>query len=89
MLRAYVQEDNNMSVNPYKPSVLFVGHGQTVQTHIRRRIMRRLIRVFTVYIHNVLLKINKHEKKIPRNKPENGNGLVQFPLDKSGEFHSA
>ena len=30
----------------YKPIVLFVGHRQTVQTQIRRRKSRRLIRVF-------------------------------------------
>ena len=41
---------------PYKPSVLFVGHGQTVQTQIRHRIMRCLIRVSTVCLQNVILK---------------------------------
>ena len=39
----------------FKPSVLFVGHRQTVQTQIRRRILRRLIRVSTVCSQNVLL----------------------------------
>ena len=39
---------NKILFNPYKPSVLFVVHGQTVQTQIRRCIMRRLIRVSTV-----------------------------------------
>ena len=34
--------------NPYKPSVPFLGHRQTVQTQIRRRRTRRLIRIFTV-----------------------------------------
>ena len=34
--------------NPYEPSVPFLGHRQTVQTQIRRRGTRRLIRVFTV-----------------------------------------
>ena len=28
-----------LSVNPYKSSVLFVGHGQTLQTQIRRHII--------------------------------------------------
>ena len=32
----------------YKPSVLFVGHRQTVKTQIRRRRMRRLIRISTI-----------------------------------------
>ena len=44
-------------IYPFKPSVLFVGHRQTVQTQIRRRKMRRLIRAFTVYSQNVLLKV--------------------------------
>ena len=43
-------------VNPYKPSILFVGQRQTMQTQIRRRILRRLIRVSTVCLQNVLLK---------------------------------
>ena len=34
--------------NPYKPSIPFVGHRQTVQTQIRRCRTWRLIRVFTV-----------------------------------------
>ena len=36
------------SINPYKPSVPFLGHRQTVHTQIRRRRTRHLIRVFTV-----------------------------------------
>ena len=44
--------------NPYKPSALCVGHGQTAQTQIRRRIMRRLIWVSTVYSQNVLFKFD-------------------------------
>ena len=35
-------------LNPYKPSGPFFGHWQTVQTQIRRRRTRHLIRVFTV-----------------------------------------
>ena len=35
-------------LNPYKPSVFFVGHRQTVQTQIRRHRTWRMIRVFTV-----------------------------------------
>ena len=34
--------------NPYKPSVYFVGHRQTVQTQSKRRKLWRLIRVSTV-----------------------------------------
>ena len=34
-------------INPYKPSVFFVGHRQTVQTQIRRCKTRHLIRVST------------------------------------------
>ena len=35
-------------INPYKPSVPFLGHRQTVQTKIRCHRTQRLIRVFTV-----------------------------------------
>ena len=42
--------------NPYKPSVLFVRHSQTVQTQIRRRSMRRLISVSTACLQNVIIK---------------------------------
>ena len=35
-------------LSPNKPCVLLVGHRQTVQTLIRRRNTRRLIRVSTV-----------------------------------------
>ena len=37
-----------------KPSVLFVGHVNTVDTQTRRHTMRRLIRVSTVCLQNVL-----------------------------------
>ena len=47
--------------NPYKPSVLFVGHMQTTQTQIRHHRGWRLIRVSTVCLENVLLKLNKNE----------------------------
>ena len=43
-------------VNPYKPSVLFVGHQQTVQNQITRRKIRRLIRFSTVCLQKDLLK---------------------------------
>ena len=43
-------------LSPYKPSVLFVRHRQTVHTPIRRRRKRRLIRVSTVFLQSILLK---------------------------------
>ena len=42
--------------NPYKPSVLFVGHMQAVKTQIGRRPARRLIRISTAFLQNVHLK---------------------------------
>ena len=48
--------NNFENVNTYTPGVLFVGHRPIVQTQIRRRTRRRLIRVSTVCLHNVLLK---------------------------------
>ena len=42
--------------NPYKPSVLFVDHRQTVQDKIKRRKTLRLIRFFTVCKQKFLLK---------------------------------
>ena len=44
------------TLNTYKSSVFFVGHMQTIQTQIRRRNMRSLIRIFTVCLQNVPLK---------------------------------
>ena len=49
--------------NPYKPSVLFMGRRQTVQTLIRRHVLRRLIRVSTVCLQNVQLKFEYKWKK--------------------------
>ena len=49
----------------YVPCVLFVGHKQKVHTQIRRRVhafTRRLIRVFTVCLHNILLEIERKMK---------------------------
>ena len=43
----------------------FSGHTQTVQTQIRRRRTRRLIRVFTVCLQVCLLKLNQNEKSAP------------------------
>ena len=50
----YVEFD--LGINPYKPSVLFVGHRQTVQTLIKGHILGPLIWVSTVCSQNVLLK---------------------------------
>ena len=56
----YLQPHHNkITFNPYKPSVLFMGHWQTVQTQIRHRIMRCLIWIFTVCLQNVLFKFWK------------------------------
>ena len=49
--------------NPYKPSVPFLGHGQTVQTQIRRRRTQRLIRVFTVCSQEFIFEIEYKWKK--------------------------
>ena len=51
--------------NSYKSSVLFAGHMQTVQTQIRRRIMRCLIRVSTVYLQNILFDLKRNENYNP------------------------
>ena len=63
--------------NPYKPGVLFLWHRQTVQTQIRRRRTRRLIRVFTVCWQEFLTKIEQKWKSTP-DTPKIGNGLVQL-----------
>ena len=69
-----------MQINPYKPSVLFVGHRKTVQTQIRHRIMRCLIRIGTACLHNLQLKFGKKMKKyhLHCNIPKIGNELVQL-----------
>ena len=41
-------------LNPFKPSIILVVHRQTVQTLIRRRRTRRLIRVSTVCLQKVV-----------------------------------
>ena len=56
-------------LNPFKPSVLFMGHRQTQTMH------QCLIRTFTVCSQNFLLKFEK-KWKIPPNIPKIGNGLV-------------
>ena len=46
--------DEHSNINQFKPSVLFEGHMQTVDTQTRHRTMPRLIRVSTVCLQNVL-----------------------------------
>ena len=45
--------DEHSNINQFKPSVLFAGHMQTVDTQTRRRTMRRLIRVSTVCLCSI------------------------------------
>ena len=47
-------ENIDADLNPFKPSVLFVGHRQTVHTQIRRHRTRRLIKVSTVCLQTIL-----------------------------------
>ena len=42
--------------DPYKSGILFMGHRQTAQTQARHCIKRRLIRISTFCLQNVLLK---------------------------------
>ena len=53
--------DEHSNINQFKPSVLFVGHMQIVDTQTRRRTIPRLIRVSTVCLQNVLSTLNKDE----------------------------
>ena len=63
----------------YKHSVHFVGYRQTVQTQVRRRRMRCLIRVSTVWLQNALLDLNINEKFRSTNL-SNNNVLVKLIL---------
>ena len=47
--------------NPYMPSVLLVGHMQTIQTQIRRSRTQRMIWVSTVCVHNIFYLNSKIE----------------------------
>ena len=51
--------------NLCKPGVHFVGYRQTVQTELRRRRMRCVIRVSIVCLQNALLDFNVNEKYHP------------------------
>ena len=66
-LVAYCELINGSWLNPFKPSVLFVGHRQTAQTQIRRHITWRLIRVSTVCKQKFFYKLNRNEKDHPSN----------------------
>ena len=58
--------NSSVLLNPYKPSVLFVGHRQTVQNQMRRRKMRCLIRFLsTICLQNKYKNLNKKEKYHP------------------------
>ena len=50
-----IKHQRVLSVNPYKPIVLFVGHRQTLQNQIRRRKMRYLIRLSTACLQMFFL----------------------------------
>ena len=75
-----------LSLNPYKPSVRFVGHRQTVQNQIRRRKKRRLIGSplfwYRIFYQN-LNKIKKKNTQQPSKRKWTG------PIDSSGKIHSA
>ena len=51
-------------LNPYMPSVNFMGHRQTVQTQIRNHRIWCLIRIFTICLQKVLW-ANLEKEKIP------------------------
>ena len=70
------------NVNPYKPSVLFVGHRQTGQTQIRCCRMGCLIRVFTVCSIKNQIKMKTATHQPIKQKWTD-------PIDKNGKFHSA
>ena len=67
--------------NLHRPSFLFDGNKQTLETQIRYRRMRRLIRVSNVCLQNACLKLNKKKRKKnytqqPLNQKQTG------PIDK-------
>ena len=70
---------------PINLTVLFVGHRQTVQIQIRRRRMRRLVRVSTVCLQNVLLKMEKMYNTTQQPLKRKWT----CPIDNSGKFHSS
>ena len=63
-----------MTLTQISLASLFLGHSQSVQTQIRHH--RRLIRVFTVCLHEFLSKIKM--KTIHLDTPKIGDGLIQW-----------
>ena len=70
------------NINPYKHTVSFLGHRQTVKTQIRRHRTRRLVRVFTVCLQKFIKKYDKNETKYTRN-PLNENMDQLIRMEKS------
>ena len=62
--------------NPYTPSVLSVGHMQTVQIQMSSCKMQHLIKVSNIAIQN----LNKNESINTTQQPLNWNGLVQLKI---------
>ena len=63
-----------MLLNPYKPSIHFIGHQQTVQNQIRCHRMQPLIRISTISLQHVLSKFEYKRKledlKVLRRSPD-------------------
>ena len=68
----------------HMPSILLMGHPQTVQNQTRCSRSRRLIRFSTVCLHNVLFRI---KMKNTTQQPLNRKWTCSF--DKAGKIHSA
>ena len=69
------------TLNPYKPSVPFLGHRQTVQTQIRRRRTRRLIRCLHCLLTGISIRNKIKMKKYTRYQ----NWKWTRPFDKDGK----
>ena len=65
----------------FKPSAHLMGHRQTVQKQMSRCRMRFLIRLYSVCLQNVLLKVGM---KLLHNNPEIQNGFILIQLIKMG-----
>ena len=63
-----------------------MGHMQTMQTQIRHCMMRCLIRILTVCLHNVLLKFGKKKEKYHQTTL---NWKWTLPIVKGRSVHSA
>ena len=80
LIHQNVLEVSRISLNPYKPSVLFVGHWQTVQTQTRRRCSGYSL----VACRMFYLNLNKNEKYLATLKLS-----MDSSIDNGGKFHSA